>query len=689
MARLEFYDYHNMVAILEKSEHNVYFHPIVNFVEASPLRYALTFKPTVYVSHIRQFWSTAMIETTKKGTKILAIVDGILRTVSESSIRGNLKLKDEGEGSGTPIEPYYTPSPEAQQISPTTHSSPTLPPVITASIPTITPSDTPHLRQYTRRARIAQSSALPPIADEPASPLRDGSLQLQIHELMDLCTSLQRQQSDLVTKFEAQELEITMLKARVKLLEDREGGVAKRSGDDAPIKGRRLDEGEQAAEKGSNDTEEMINVLTFMDAVTVLSSGVAEIPTGSGSIPTVGPPAARVPTGSDVVPTDNLIFATSTVVTPYTRRKGKEKMIESETLKEKKIQEQMDIQMARQLEEEMERDAQRMNEQISKDAKIEYHQFATELPIKRRIELISDMIRYQDNYAKVHKYQSQQRKTLTKKQQREFYTLVLRNQVRWKVKDFKGMILEEIKENFDPMWKQIHDFIPISLKEEAKRFKRKGIRFEQESVKKLKTSEEVKATEEVPKEKVKEMIQLIPIEEVYVESFQVKHPIVDWKVHTEGQRSFWKIIRLGGSSASYQFFVDILKHLDREDLNQLWRLVKETLSIRPPTSDKEMELWVELKRLYEPDAEDQLWTHTQNIMHALVEWKLYDSCGVHHVTFKDKEIFMLVEKDYPLKKGLAIVMIGYKLQVENYSQMASDFVLKIYKIANRPRQEDD
>nr|GEV40234.1 hypothetical protein [Tanacetum cinerariifolium] len=86
------------------------------------------------------------------------------------------------------------------------------------------------------------------------------------------------------------------------------------------------------------------------------------------------------------------------------------------------------------------------------------------------------------------------------------------------------------------------------------------------------------------------MMQLVPIKEVYVESLQVKHPIIDWKVHTEEQRSYWKITRLGGSSASYQFFVDMLKHLDREDLNQLWRLVKESLSIMPPTSDKEMEL---------------------------------------------------------------------------------------------------
>nr|GEW96825.1 hypothetical protein [Tanacetum cinerariifolium] len=94
-----------------------------------------------------------------------------------------------------------------------------------------------------------------------------------------------------------------------------------------------------------------------------------------------------------------------------------------------------------------------------------------------------------------------------------------------------------------------------------------------------KFSEEVKSPDEVPEEKVKEMMQLVPIEE---------------------------ITRLGGSSAGYQFFVDMLKHLDREDLNQLWALVNESLSNRPPTSDKEMELWVELKRLYEPDDEDQL-----------------------------------------------------------------------------------
>nr|GEZ43994.1 hypothetical protein [Tanacetum cinerariifolium] len=151
--------------------------------------------------------------------------------------------------------------------------------------------------------------------------------------------------------------------------------------------------------------------------------------------------------------------------------------------------------------------------------------------------------------------------------------------------------------------------------------------------------------------------------------------------------------QLGGSSACYQFFVDLLKHLDREDLNQLWVLVKEYLSMKPALNEKEMELWVELKRLYdlkrlyEPDPEDQLWTQTQNYMHAPIEWKLYDLSGVHHVAAKDKDIFMLVEKDYPLRRGLTLVMICYKLQVKNYSQMVEDLIQKIYTIANSPRQQ--
>nr|GEZ25767.1 hypothetical protein [Tanacetum cinerariifolium] len=507
-----------MIVILEKYEHNQDFHQIVDFVEASHIRYALTFNHTLYVSHIRQFWSTARIETTEKGTKILATIDSKHRTVFESLIRRNLKLNDEAGINSLPdaelfanlqlmgynilpnqkftfqkgqfshqwkylvhtimqcLSPkstgfnefssniatalvclatnrVYNFSKMIFDVPPVTTVA--IPPVIpTLPLPTVIPTDTTTVRHYTRRARIAQSLVLPPIADEPASPIGD----------------------------DTQELEINSLKARIKLLEDKDRGVVEHSGDDAPIKGRSLDKGEEAAERVKS--------------------------------------------------------------TPYTRRKGKEKMVESDIPKKKKLQEQIDV--------------------------------------------------------------------------------------------------------------QIDDFIPMDLKEEAERFKRKGLRLEQKSAKKLKTSEEVlkevKSSEEVPEEKVKEMMQLVHVEEVFVEALQVKHYNIDWKVHTGGQRNR----KAGRQLSQLPIFVDMLKHFDREDLNQLWGLVKETFSIRPAT-----------------------------------KWKLYDICGVHHVSTKDQDIFMRIEKDYPQRKGLAIVMICYKLQVENYSQMENDLILKIHKIANRPRQKDD
>nr|GEW61114.1 hypothetical protein [Tanacetum cinerariifolium] len=81
--------------LIPLGEYNTDFHPMVDFIVASHLRYALTVKPTIFVSHIRQFWSTPRIETTDEGTYILATVDGIQRTVFESSLRRNLKLRDE------------------------------------------------------------------------------------------------------------------------------------------------------------------------------------------------------------------------------------------------------------------------------------------------------------------------------------------------------------------------------------------------------------------------------------------------------------------------------------------------------------------------------------------------------------------------------------------------------------------
>ncbi|GJS24812.1 hypothetical protein Tco_0453444 [Tanacetum coccineum] len=46
---------------------------------------------------------------------------------------------------------------------------------------------------------------------------------------------------------------------------------------------------------------------------------------------------------------------------------------------------------------------------------------------------------------------------------------------------------------------------------------------------------------------------------------------------------------------------------DIEDLVKLLSLVKEKFTSTEPTEDKEREIWVELKRLFEPDTDDELW----------------------------------------------------------------------------------
>nr|GEY90148.1 hypothetical protein [Tanacetum cinerariifolium] len=264
----------------------------------------------------------------------------------------------------------------------------------------------------------------------------------------------------MVAKIKDHDLDISGLKEKVKSLKDKERRHEEPTQEDAPIIGGIIDIGEELGADKS----------TKLGTVNILSSGGA---TASVSLVDVFPTAG--------VPTVSAIFTTASVVTPYTRRsrgitirssqpmripiirakdKGKEKVIETEVPKKKKLQEQIDAQVAREMEEEFARENQWLSEQLARDSEI------------------------------------------------------ARNHV---------------------------------------------------------------------KEEIKIMI--------------------------EG-------------------------------------LERSNEAIR----DKEKELWVELKRLFKPDFEDQLCTHHQAFMHDTLDWKLYDTCGVHHVYTKDQELFMLVEKDYPLRK---------------------------------------
>ncbi|GJV11095.1 hypothetical protein Tco_1352636 [Tanacetum coccineum] len=93
MANLEFCDKHNMVAYLKKLTGSEGFQEIVDFLNDSYIRYALTKNPTIYVSLIEKFWQTATVKTIDNGEQeITATVDGKEFTITEASVRRHLQL---------------------------------------------------------------------------------------------------------------------------------------------------------------------------------------------------------------------------------------------------------------------------------------------------------------------------------------------------------------------------------------------------------------------------------------------------------------------------------------------------------------------------------------------------------------------------------------------------------------------
>nr|GFC33525.1 hypothetical protein [Tanacetum cinerariifolium] len=216
------------------------------------------------------------------GTHILATVDGIQRTVSESSLRRNLKLRDEDGISSLPdtelFENLTLMGYNISQNQKFTFQKGQFSHQWKYLIHTIMQCLSPKSAGFNEfSSNIA--TALVYLATNRAynfskmifdgmvknvhnkiskflmylrvtSPAADkGSMQQTISELTDLYTSLQRQHSELLAKFQAQEMEILKLKDRVKVLENREGIAATRSRDDAPIKRRSIDEGEAATER--------------------------------------------------------------------------------------------------------------------------------------------------------------------------------------------------------------------------------------------------------------------------------------------------------------------------------------------------------------------------------------------------------------------------------------------------------
>ncbi|GKG33928.1 hypothetical protein Tco_0434087 [Tanacetum coccineum] len=118
--------------------------------------------------------------------------------------------------------------------------------------------------------------------------------------------------------------------------------------------------------------------------------------------------------------------------------------------------------------------------------------------------------------------------------------------------------------------------------------KRVGEELKQESTKKQKVEDDKEIVE------LKQCMEIIPDEEeVTIDAIHlaVKFPrIVDWKIHKEGNKSYYQIIRADGKSQMYMIFSQMLKIFDREDFKDLYNLVKYKYESTRPVKDLDLML---------------------------------------------------------------------------------------------------
>ncbi|GJZ05623.1 retrovirus-related pol polyprotein from transposon TNT 1-94 [Tanacetum coccineum] len=84
------------------------------------------------------------------------------------------------------------------------------------------------------------------------------------------------------------------------------------------------------------------------------------------------------------------------------------------------------------------------------------------------------------------------------------------------------------------------------------------------------------------KEDLKGYLDIVPREDVAVnvDSLSTKYPLLDWKTYTLSEKfMYYKIIRGDGSSKNYKILSEMLYDFDRQDIMELYRLVKERVYI--------------------------------------------------------------------------------------------------------------
>ncbi|GJS89664.1 hypothetical protein Tco_0772300 [Tanacetum coccineum] len=268
-----------------------------------------------------------------------------------------------------------------------------------------------------------------------------------------------------------------------------------------------------------------------------------------------------------------------------------------------------------------------------------------ELSIEEKATLFQQLLDKRRKHFAAKRAEEKRNKPSSKAQQRKIMCTYLKNMEGYKLNDLKLKEFDSIQEMFD------------------KAFKRQKVEDDKETA------------------ELKQCLEIIPDEEeVTIDAIPlaVKSPsIVGWKIYKEGRKSYYQIMRADGKSQTYMIFSQMLKSFDRQDLEDLYKLVKAKYESTRPVEDLDLLLWGDLKTMFEPHVEDEVWRNQQE--YKVLDWKLYDSCGVHSLRMQHMQIYMLVEKKYPLAPLTLSMMLEKKLIIDYESEMAYQLLKFIIK----------
>nr|GEZ25660.1 hypothetical protein [Tanacetum cinerariifolium] len=155
-------------------------------------------------------------------------------------------------------------------------------------------------------------------------------------------------------------------------------------------------------------------------------------------------------------------------------------------------------------------------------------------------------------------------------------------------------------------------------------------------------------------------------------------PVVDYEVVVIDNKPRYKIIRADDTHQFYINFITLFKNFDREDLETLWRIVKDRFSTKKPTNFLDEYLLLTFKTMFrELDKHDAIWRNQKSV-HGLAlvkRWKLLTSCGVHVIILSTVQLFLLVERMYPLSRFTLEQLVNMaRLQVEEESGMSLELL---------------